>query len=91
MPRTFELSERQEQWLQDWLQNTIYPKYLEMQKEQMSAEEYSDLTLDGKYPYLGATGGGVEYVFTPNSIGVGVHVRFVPTGEELNLTEYDLW
>ena len=43
------------------------------------------------FPYTGAVGGDLEYTFTPTSIGVIAVVKHIITGEELDLTEYNLW
>ena len=89
--KTFQLSDRQEKQLNEWLDTVIYPAFIEKQRQEMDPAEFYDLTMNGSYPYLGAIGGGVEFSFTPNSIGVGVEARFIPTGETIDLTEYDLW
>lgn len=43
------------------------------------------------FPYTGAIGGDLEFIFTPTSIGVIAVVKHVMTGEELDLTDYNLW
>lgn len=45
----------------------------------------------GNVPYYGAVGGGLEYIFTPTSIGVIVKVKEAYTGLELDLTDWDLF
>ena len=64
---------------------------IEEQKKKMNPAEWEDLTMGGKYPYIGAIGGGVVYKFAPNSIGVSVTVDYTPTGKSINLTDYDEW
>ena len=61
------------------------------QKETMSAADFSLLTQDGKYPYSGAIGGDLTYSFTNTSLGTVVTVKDGFTGEELNVTDYDMW
>lgn len=41
-------------------------------------------------PYYGAIGGSLEYIFQPTGIGMIVTVRHA-TGNELDLTDYDMW
>ena len=43
------------------------------------------------YPYTGATGGDLTYLITPTSIGVIIKVRYNPTTEIIDLTDYDLF
>lgn len=40
--------------------------------------------------YLGAIGGGLEYIFIPTSLGTIAKVK-CHCGEELDLTEYKDW
>jgi hypothetical protein len=86
----FTLSLKQEQKLSVWLreQEKIL---IQKQKLSMSESEWKHLTSDGKYPYYGAIGGGIQYIFNPTSIGVAVRVKYLPTGEEIDLTDYDEW
>ena len=86
----FTLSLKQEQKLNVWLkeQEKIL---LQKQKLSMSESEWKHLTCNGEYPYYGAIGGGVQYIFNPTSIGVAVSVRYLPTGEEIDLTDYEEW
>lgn len=37
----------------------------------------------------GTIGGHISYMFTPNSIGIGVSMRCNICGEEENITEYN--
>jgi hypothetical protein len=39
----------------------------------------------------GAIGGRVEFIFVPNSLGVGVLVRDLVTRKELDLSDYEKW
>lgn len=41
------------------------------------------------YPYTGAIGGDLTYLITPTSIGVIIKVRYNPTTEIIDLTDYD--
>ena len=87
---TFSLTDKQEEKLNKFLaeQQIIA---IEEQKKKMNPAEWEDLTMGGKYPYIGAIGGGVVYKFAPNSIGVSVTVDYTPTGKSINLTDYDEW
>jgi hypothetical protein len=86
----FTLSLKQEQKLNVWLEEQE-KILLQKQKPSMSESDWKDLTSDGEYPYCGAIGGGIQYIFNPTSIGVGVRVKYLPTGEEIDLTDYDEW
>jgi hypothetical protein len=87
---TFSLNLKQEQKLRSWLkeQEKIL---IQKQKLSMSESDWKDLTCDGEYPYYGTIGSGIQYIFNPTSIGVAVRVRYLPTGEEIDLTDYDEW
>ncbi len=62
---------------------------LEEQRKAMSPEDFEYLTAGGKFPYLGAIGGGVTYHLTPNSIGMGISVTYA--GVERDITDFDSW
>lgn len=49
-------------WLEVKKQET-----LELQRKAMSPREFDGLTCGGKYPYLGAIGGGTTYTFLPTA------------------------
>jgi hypothetical protein len=86
----FSLNLKQEQKLKIWLQEQE-KILLQKQKHSMNETEWKDLTSNGEYPYYGAIGGGIQYIFNPTSIGVAVSVKYLPTGEEIDLTDYDEW
>jgi len=86
----FSLSDKQQQKLNTWLE--VQEKaFLEKQKLSMSASDWKHLTLDGKYPYYGTISGAIKYIFYPTSIGVVVKVEYTPTGDIIDLTDYDEW
>ena len=87
---TFSITPKQQVKLEHFLkeQEAIL---VEEQKRKMNPAEWEDLTMNGKYPYIGAIGGGVVYKFTPTSIGLSVTVDYTPTGKSINLTDYDEW
>lgn len=84
----FSLSKEQNAKLNDW-KNSINERLIEEQRTKMSEEDFEMLTENGKYPYMGAIGGGVTYKFTPTSLGVITVVEY--GGESIDLTEYDMW
>lgn len=85
---SFGLSKEQQIKLNEWLieQNK---KLIDEQRKSLSEDDFKRLTQDGKYPYTGAIGGGLTYKFTPTSLGVITVVELF--GEEIDLTEYDMW
>ena len=84
----FELTEKQEEILADWLAEQ-YKEHIEEQRRTMSEKDFAMLTLDGQYPYTGAIGGGITYHFTPTSMGVIAVVTY--SDKKIDLTEYDMW
>ena len=66
-------------------------KTIARQKESMTAQDFTLLTQDGKYPYGGAIGGDLTYSFTNTSLGTVVTVKDGFTGETLDVTDYDMW
>jgi hypothetical protein len=43
------------------------------------------------FPYYGATGGNLKFMFTPCSIGVTIQVEHLYTKAVLDLTNYEDW
>lgn len=43
------------------------------------------------YPYGGAIGGSLTFMFTPTGLGVVTKVRDAFTGQELDLSDYGDW
>lgn len=93
----FEISDENQQKINDWLKNTVYPAVIEEQKEAFKKDEVHGPHLtaisfphwDQGYPYQGAIAGGLTYHFTPTSIG---EVQKVSYGKhELDLTDYESW
>lgn len=62
---------------------------IERQRISMKPEEFADLTMDGEFPYYGAIGGALTYMFTPTGIGTFITVKHSGTEETINLTNYD--
>lgn len=84
----FSLTSTQLIKLNEWI-NTVNQKLIKEQKEKLSECEFEILTENGKYPYMGAIGGGQTYCFTPTSLGVITVVEY--GGEKIDLTDYDMW
>lgn len=87
----FELTQSEQQQIDKWLQDEVYPEAIEMDRQRLSPEDFDDLTLGGRYPYNGAIGGSLTYHFTPTSLGVVKKITDSKTGKELDLTDYDSW
>lgn len=86
----FHVSLNQQKKLAEWLK-VLDEKTIQIQKEQMIPEEWEELTCGGEYPYYGTNGAGVQYIFTPTSLGTVLKVKHLFTKEEIDLTEYDNW
>ena len=87
----FELNEQQKARVTAWLKDEVYPDVIAKQKESgtLNGNPIAEDCWKNGFPYGGAIGGGVTYMFTPTSIGVVEKVESY--GKELDLTEYDLW
>lgn len=84
----FELDNEQYKKANIWLDEQ-YEKEYNRRKEAGELSD-NDFEADGKkYPYHGAIGGEVEYVFKPTSLGCIVLVRY--NGAELNITNFEDW
>lgn len=86
----FQITDEQVRKISAW-QQEVSAKVIEQQRKSMSPEDFSMLTMDGKYPYYGASGGGLTFSFTPTSLGCVVKVTEALTGEELDITDYEDW
>ena len=86
----FSLDKEQKLKIKAW-KAELDKKTIAKQKETMKPSEFSFLTQDGKYPYAGAIGGDLTYSFTNTSLGTVVKVKDGFTGEELDVTDYDIW
>lgn len=86
----FEIDAQQMAQINAWREQ-MDKKAIEQQRAKMSAEDFSDLTLDGQYPYTGAIGGGLTYSFSDTSIGTVVKVHHALTDETLDVTDYASW
>jgi len=42
-------------------------------------------------PYSGTIGGLEEFIFSPTSLGLMITVRNIYTGDELELTDFNMW
>lgn len=87
----FQLTAEQNQKVNEWLEKVIYPDIVAKQKKdpffsQMIIEDENGV----EHPYTGAIGGGLTYQFSPTGLGMVVKVIWY-TGEELNVTDYDIW
>lgn len=60
------------------------------EKENELAEKFLQ---DHRHPevYKGTIGGGVEYIFTPTTIGDSISIKCTICDEEENITDYDSW
>lgn len=90
----FGLTEEQEKKLSIWV-TEIRDKAIEKQKQEIKEtnEFYSTYKQCWElgFPYSGTIGGSLTYSFSPTSIGDVVVVKDSHTGEEIDLTEYDMW
>lgn len=87
----FQLTAEQNQKVNEWLRDVIYPPIVAKQKEDPFFSTMIFTGEDGvEYPYTGAIGGGLTYQFSPTSLGMVTKVIWY-TGETLDVTDYDEW
>lgn len=91
--QNFTVTDKDQKKIDKWLKETVYPRWIELQKTAYSPEnptpEHVKHCWDLGEPYTGAIGGGLSYIFSPTSIGTTLVVKF---GEDtLDLTDYEAW
>lgn len=87
---SFPIDDEMEKKIEVWLQTVVYPPIVEKQLQDPEIAMWVVKTKDGKiYPYSGAIGGDCTYSFTPTSLGMVTKVTSY--GQELDLTDYNLW
>jgi hypothetical protein len=87
----FTLTQEQQNTLSEWLKEQD-TKAIENQKLNMKNPNIViQQSWDDGYPYTGAIGGSVTYMFTPTSIGLVTKVKYGLTDEIIDLTDYDSW
>lgn len=64
-------------------------KVWQAEQDQIWIDQTQMVHPDGEANY-GAIGGSLEYIFQPTGIGMIVTVKHA-TGNELDLTDYDMW
>lgn len=88
----FEITEEQLKKLDAWMKNIVYPEAIRIQKEKVKQPgiEYRASWKSG-YPYEGAIGGGLQFIFVPTSIGTVTKVQYkiYDMDVELDLTDYE--
>jgi hypothetical protein len=70
----------------------------EEQKEKLGAwadeqhkKDAEKAKASGRLSVYGASGGAFSYTFTPTTLGMVVKVKNNLSGDELDLTEWDMW
>lgn len=89
MSKTFEITDSQKEKIDEWYEKITLKILNELRKG--LGDQFDNLTKNGKQPYYGAMGGGLEYIFIPTSLGTIIKVRECITKEEINLTDYGSW
>jgi len=91
---SFHVYANQHEKIQAWIEEQNV-KAIEIQKKKVKKTDsfYGIYQMCWKmgYPYCGTIGGELTYEFTPNSIGESLVVKNEMTGEQLDVTDYDLW
>lgn len=86
----FTLSKEQIEIASDWLFKKR-AEHLALQKEQIAEPNiFMKQCWEGGYPYTGAIGGDVTYMFTSTSLGVIAKIQYLDN-DELDLTDYENW
>ena len=90
----FSISTSQRERLKNWLYEQ---RILAVKDQQENIKPghpwYNDCAIDWEigHPYTGLTGAEETYCFTPNSIGTKLVVKYTPTENEIDLTDYENW
>lgn len=84
----FEISDEQEDIIEKWLYNAVRTRMTEQDKLGVVDPVRLECWKEG-YPYEGAIGGGLEYLFIPTSLGTIFKVRYHDW--VLDLTDYGSW
>jgi hypothetical protein len=90
----FDFSTEQQILFDEWMKSQ-HEKAVALQKQQVAHDDsfydcYSVSWKEG-YPYTGAIGGGLTYHITPTNLGPIIKVSYILTGDEIDLTDYDMW
>jgi hypothetical protein len=90
----FEITDEQHAKLKPWVK-AHYAKIAAEQKLDPEMAQHIFVSEDGtEYPYFGACGGELSYIFTGTSLGDVLEV-FICRGTKweasINLTDYDSW
>lgn len=84
----FEVTDADEARITKWLQEEVYPELRKSRKhKKIQWHDYDD----AMYPYAGAIGGDITYIFTPNSLGYVTEVEEHFSKKRLNITDYSSW
>jgi hypothetical protein len=86
----FRINNEQQEKIDKWLKEEVYPPLLEQQKQSLG-DKFNQYTDNGQYPYCGACGGNLTYSFTPTTLGVVVKVYESLSRKTLDLTDYYEW
>lgn len=86
----FEVSSDNFDRIQKWLREEVYPLMIAKQKEDIKEPtEYMKNCWDHGVPWEGASRGGLDYIFSPTSLGVVFRAKY---GKYvLDLTDYGEW
>lgn len=88
----FELDKEQSEKLDKWLKTEIYPPIVARQKASGMGDYIMTDDEGNEYPYEGAAGGGLTFMFTPTSIGLITRVMYAGDPERtIDLSDYDMW
>jgi len=84
----FEVTKEQEAKVREWLQTDVYPKLRKSRKHRKIVWHDYD---DAMYPYAGAIGGDISYIFSPTSLGYCVEAEEHFSKRRLNITDFSDW
>ena len=87
----FEVTKDQEEKIDKWLKEKIYPKAIKKQKKQLKKRKQLPTHVHISSWEMGYPASSVQYIFTPTGIGTCLVVKESVTGEELDVTDYDTW
>ena len=87
----FEISIEDQHRIHDWQMKEVYPDVIAQQRAAAGPDtpQFARDCWDQGYPYAGASGGDLTYIFTPTSLGLVTEVEC--WGKKLSLTNDADW
>lgn len=86
---TFKITKTQQKLIDKWTKEQDLIAVGIQKSEVKSPTMWHQMSWSDGVPESGAIGGGLEYIFTPTSIGTMIKIKHLFTKEILDISEYD--